>query len=105
RQRELQATSDQRRTVEKELGTRRSRAAESRKKLDELRNETSRLKARKDSLEEIFSHRSYTTEAVKRLFTAVQGGQAQELKPEGVLADFIEVDPAHEKATEEFLHD
>jgi chromosome segregation protein len=70
-----------------------------------LRNETSQLNARKHSLEEILSHRAYTTESVKRLFTAIERGQAQDLRPAGVLADFIEVDPSYEKATEEFLHD
>ncbi len=64
------------------------------------------MKARRDSLEEILSHRAYTTETVKRLFTAIERGQgATELKPYGVLADFVEVDPAYEKAAEEFLHD
>jgi chromosome segregation protein len=53
----------------------------------------------------VLSHRSYTTETVKRLFTAVARGEAQDFRPAGVLADFVEVDAAFEKATEEFLHD
>ena len=69
------------------------------------RSEFSRIKARKDSLEEILSHRAYTTEAVKRLFTATAQGQAGGLQPLGVLADFVEVEPAYEKAAEEFLHE
>ncbi len=51
------------------------------------------LKARRDSLEEVLSHRSYTTESVKRLFKAVEKGQAGDFAPIGVLADFVEVDP------------
>ncbi len=105
RQMELQSIAGQRRNVDEDLATRKTKAAESRRKLDELRNATSRLKARKDSLGEIISHRAYTTEAVKRLFTAVERGQAQDLKPAGVLADFVEVDTAYEKATEEFLRE
>lgn len=105
RQMELQSIAEQRRNVDEDLATRKTKASESRRKLDELRNTTSRLKARKDSLEEIISHRAYTTESVKRLFTAVERGQAQDLKPAGVLADFVEVDTAYEKATEEFLHE
>ncbi len=105
RQMELQSIAEQRRNVDEDLSIRKTKAAESRKKLDELRNSTSRLKARKDSLGEIISHRAYTTESVKRLFTAVERGQAQDLKPSGVLADFVEVDAAYEKATEEFLHE
>ena len=105
RQLELQATLEQRRTVEEELSTRKARAADARQKLEEVRAETSRLRARRDSLEEILSHRSYTTESVKRLFEAVAKGQTSDFKPLGVLADFVEVDPAHEKAAEEFLHE
>src|SRR5580704_15069701 len=61
---------------------------------------------RKDSLEEILSHRAYTTESVKRLFTAIEHGQIEGFKPSGVLADFVEVtDPAWEKACETFLHE
>jgi chromosome segregation protein len=42
---------------------------------------------------------------VKRLFKAVEKGQAKDFSPIGVLADFVEVDPGHEKAAEEFLHE
>ncbi len=76
-----------------------------RRDLDQLRADVSRLKARKDSLAEVISHRSYTTESVKRLFTAVERGQAADLKLLGVLADFVEVGTGFEKATEEFLHE
>ena len=105
RQMELQSTAEQRREVEEDLASRKSRAGEARRKLEELRNVASRMKARKDSLEEILSHRAYTTESVKRLFTAVERGEARELKPAGVLADFVEVDNTYEKAAEEFLHE
>ena len=105
RQMELQTTVEQRRVIDEELSTRKARAAEARRKLEELRAETSRLKARRDSLEEVLSHRSYTTESVKRLFKAVEKGQTTDFAPIGVLADFVEVDPAYEKAAEEFLHE
>lgn len=105
RQLELQSTLEQRRVVEEELSTRKARAGEARRQLEELRGETSRLKARRDSLEEVLSHRSYTTESVNRLFKAVENGQTQDFKPIGVLADFVEVDSAYERAAEEFLHD
>lgn len=105
RQMELESLVDRRKGVESTLGERKQLMQESRRQLDQFRNEVSRLKARKDSLAEILSHRAYTTESVKRLFTAVERGQAQDLKPAGVLADFVEVDPTYEKAAEEFLHD
>ena len=105
RQMELESTADRKRAVEEELGVRKTHAAQARQNLDHLRTEASRLKARKDSLEEILSHRAYTTESVKRLFTAIEQGEADNFRPAGVLADFIEVEPAYEKAAEDFLHE
>jgi chromosome segregation protein len=105
RQLELTSIADQRRGVEEELQMRRARAGETRKALDQLRADLSRLKARLDSTQDVLSHRAYTTESVKRLFKAIEKQQAGELAPLGVLADFMEVDPSWEKATEEFLHE
>ena len=104
-QMELESTADRKRRVEEDLGTRKSQAAEARKTLDHLRTDASRLKARKDSLEEILSHRAYTAESVKRLFTAIERGEAEGFRAAGVLADFVEVEPAFEKAAEDFLHE
>jgi hypothetical protein len=104
-QMELESTADKRRRVEEELAVRKTQAGEARKLLDQLRTDASRLKARKDSLEEILSHRAYTAESVKRLFTAIERGEAEEFHAAGVLADFVEVEPAYEKATEDFLHE
>ncbi len=104
-QMELESTADRKRRVEEELGTRKTQALEARKTLDHLRTEASRLKARKDSLEEILSHRAYTAESVKRLFTAIERGEAEGFRAAGVLADFVEVEPAYEKAAEDFLHE
>jgi chromosome segregation protein len=104
-QMELESTADRRRRVEEELNVRKTQAAEARKLLDQLRTDASRLKARKDSLEEILSHRAYTAESVKRLFTAMERGETEEFHAAGVLADFVEVEPVYEKATEEFLHE
>jgi chromosome segregation protein len=105
RQLELESISDLRARFEQELADSKGELAEARRALDRERSEFSRLKARRDSLEEILSHRAYTTDSVKRLFTAIERGQAQELRPLGVLADFVEVEPAYEKAAEEFLHE
>ncbi len=105
RQLELDSTSERKHRLEEDLNARKASAAEGRRVLDQLRTEASRLKARKDSLEEILSHRAYTTESVKRLFTAIERGEAEGFRTAGVLADFIDVDPAFEKATEDFLHE
>jgi chromosome segregation protein len=105
RQDELGAVTEHRRAVEQELHARRAALNETRQALDRFRAEHSRIKARRDSLGEVLSHRTYTTETVKRLFTAIEQGKAHGMKPVGVLADFLEVDPQFEKATEEFLHE
>ncbi len=105
RQMELESLTEQRKRLEEELAARKVELANARRELEEARTEFSRLKARLDSLDEILSHRAYTTESVKRLFGAIERGQANGLKPVGVLADFVEVEPAYEKAAEEFLHD
>lgn len=105
RQLELEQIAGERRTTEEELSVRRQNAIELRGRIDALRTECSRLKARKESVEDVLAHRSYTTDAVKRLFAAVEKGRAPDVKPLGVLADYVEVDPAFEKPVEEFLHD
>ena len=103
---ELESLAGRRSQLEEEIKARQARTAEARHKLEEIRNALSRQKARKDSLEEILSHRAYTTEAVKRLFLGLERGQIDGFRPNGVLADFVEVtDAAWEKACEEFLHE
>jgi chromosome segregation protein len=103
RQMQLDNIGERRKYVETELAARRQQVNDTRRQQDVLRTETSRLKARRDSLEDIINHRSYTTDSVKKLFTAIDKGAATGLKPMGVLADFIEVNSTYEKATEEFL--
>lgn len=104
RQMELESLADRRTRVSEELQERRAQIQSSRQQLDEVRSALSRHKARRDSLDEILSHRAYTTESVKRLFNA--NGEGAGFKPMGVLADFMELtDPTWEKASETFLHE
>ena len=105
RQLDLESVTGEKRQTEEALGTRRSLANQTRQQLDQLRAECSRSRAKKESLENVISHHSYTTDSVKRLFSAAERGQAQGFKPLGVLADFVEVDPTYERAAEEFLRD
>jgi len=108
RQLELESLASRRNRVEEELKVAQQRTVLARQTLNALRETLSKQKARKESLEGILSHRAYTTESVKRLFTGqALGSQAAEgFRPQGVLADFVEVtDPAWERASEEFLHE
>jgi chromosome segregation protein len=105
RQLELESVTGERRGAEEDLAARRGAAAELRREIDAAKTEVSQIQARKESLEQVLAHRTYTTECVKRLFGALEKGKAEDLKPLGVLADFVEVDPRFEKPTEEFLHE
>jgi chromosome segregation protein len=102
-QMELESLAGERKRTELDLGVHRQRAAELRGLIDGLRGDASRLRARKESLENVLAHHSYTTETVKRLLGAFERS-GNGLKPAGVLADFVEVDPRFERAAEEFLH-
>ena len=105
RQLELASVAEAKRSIEERLSARKSEAGETRKRLDTLRTESSQTSARKISLEEVLSHRTYTTDSVKRLFTAIDRGKVDGFRPAGVLADFVEVDSSYERAVEEFLHE
>jgi chromosome segregation protein len=62
---------------------RRSSAVELRREIDGLKNEVSQIRARKESLEQVLAHRTYTTESVKRLFAALEKGKAPTIEAAG----------------------
>ncbi len=105
RQSELQSVMGSRRQTDESLAGKRKQVAEIRQSIDQLRAQCSRLRAQHESLENILSHHTYTTESTKKLLAALENGRAGQFRPAGVLADFVEVDPAWERAVEEFLHD
>ena len=105
RQMELETVTGERRRTEEDLADRRKLAGELRREIDGAKTEVSQTRARKESLEQVLAHRTYTTESVKRLFASLEKGRADDLKPLGVLADYVEVDPQLEKPAEEFLHE
>jgi chromosome segregation protein len=105
RQLELQGVTSSRRQTEDGLAGKRKAASELRDRIGKLRAECSGLRARHQSIENILAHHNYTTESTRKLLAALETGRAGEFRPEGVLADFIDVDPAWERAAEEFLHE
>ncbi len=105
RQMELETVTGERRKTESDLALQRKTAADLRNEADQIRRDCSHLQARKESIENVLSHHSYTGESVKKLLAALEQGRAGDFKPHGLLADFIEVDTAYERATEEFLQD
>ena len=105
RQLELETVTGERRRTEEEISVKRAAAVNLRHEIDAAKTEVSQIKARKESLEQVLAHRSYTADSVKRLFASIEKGGAGEFKASGVLADYVEVDPQFEKPAEEFLHE
>jgi chromosome segregation protein len=85
------------------LEAKRHEEIEAKKRLDGLRAEFASTLGKKGSLEAVIAEHGYSTESVRRLFQSgsLQGGFA----PAGVLADFLEVEPQHERVVEDFLRD
>ena len=85
------------------LESKRHEENEAKVRLDGLRAEFASALGKKGSLEAVIAEHGYSTESVRRLFQSgsMQGG----LAPVGVLADFLEVEPQHERVVEDFLRD
>jgi chromosome segregation protein len=102
---EIESLEERRRRMETSVAEAQAQAQARRERTANLKEEISRLEARRQSLEEILSHRAYTTETVKNLFAAIEQGRMGDFHAKGILADFVEVDASYEKAVEEFLRD
>ncbi len=74
-------------------------------KVDELRNSLSGVRARHETLTQILNDRSYTADAVQKLFAANERGGSESFHAVGVLADYAEVEEQHEAAIEQYLRD
>ena len=58
------------------------------------------------TLEQILNDRSYTADAVQKLFASSQAkSESRDFRAVGVLADYAEVEPQYEGAVEQFLRD
>jgi chromosome segregation protein len=63
-------------------------------------------RARRSSVEQILNDRSYTADAVQKLFASSQGNnESAGFRAVGVLADYAEVGQEYENAIEQFLRD
>jgi chromosome segregation protein len=85
------------------IGQQRAAEAECKQRLDGLRGEYAAALGRKGSLEGLIAEHGYSTESVRRLFQS--GTLKNGFTPEGVLADFLEVEPRYEPVVEDFLRD
>ncbi|MGH9817081.1 MAG: hypothetical protein ACRD6I_13465, partial [Candidatus Acidiferrales bacterium] len=83
----------------------RRRKQETTERYDQLREQMAGVRARRGSLEQILNDRSYTADAVQKLFAANGEGDARGFRAVGVLADYAEVEERHEAAVEQFLRE
>jgi len=89
--------------VRQSLEFKRHEESQAKHHLDGLRAEFASALGKKGSLEAVIAEHGYSTESVRRLF---QSGSLQgRFAPVGVLADFLEVEPQHERVVEDFLRD
>ena len=72
---------------------------------DALRESVVGVRARHATLTQILNDRSYTADAVQKLFAANESGAGRDFHAVGVLADYAEVEEQHEAAIEQYLRD
>jgi len=75
------------------------------KQADALRDVLAGVRARHSTLTQILNDRSYTADAVQKLFAANERGSGHAFRAVGVLADYAEVEEKHETAVEQYLRD
>src|SRR5262249_20202600 len=110
--RELEAASMQLNALKQEaavlqakmVGLRSKREA-AMKQAETLRDSLAGVRARHATLTQILNDRSYTADAVQKLFAANERGSGQDFRAVGVLADYAEVPEEHEGAIEQYLRD
>ncbi len=107
-----EAASSQLNALNQNAATLQARIAELRQqrevtsqKADVLRDSLSGVRARHSTLTQILNDRSYTADAVQKLFAANEKGGGQNFHAVGVLADYAEVEEQHEVAIEQYLRD
>src|SRR3989440_6234463 len=75
------------------------------KEASALRDSLAGVRARHSTLTQILNDRSYTADAVQKLFAANERGGGKAFRAVGVLADYAEVEEQHEAAIEQYLRD
>ncbi|HEY4907354.1 MAG TPA: chromosome segregation protein SMC [Candidatus Acidoferrum sp.] len=75
------------------------------KQAEALRDSLSGARAKHATLTQVLNDRSYTADAVQKLFAANERGGGHDFHAVGVLADYAEVEEQHEAAIEQYLRD
>jgi chromosome segregation protein len=102
---QMLASKQQVADLHRELAALRSQREERAKNAETLRDSLAAVRARHATLTQILNDRSYTADAVQKLFAANERGIGQDFRAVGVLADYAEVPEAHETAIEQYLRD
>jgi chromosome segregation protein len=94
------------RTAQARIGDLRHQQREAAAQAGDTRDALASGRARRASVEQILNERSYTADAVQKLFASSQGGdESAGFRAVGVLADYAEVEQEYESAIEQFLRD
>jgi len=83
----------------------RSSHQETTARCDAARDALAGARARRASLKQILNDRSYTADAVQKLFASNGEASGRGFRAVGVLADYAEVEEQYESAVEQFLRD
>ncbi len=102
---ELQQLQGQGAHLQAHLAELRQKRERTSKEADFLRDSLSSIRARHSTLTRILNDRSYTGEAVQKLFAANERHGSHDFRAVGVLADYAEVQEQHEAAVEQYLRD
>jgi chromosome segregation protein len=101
----LTALKENAASLQGQLTAFRSERESTSKLADAVRDSLSDVRARHASLTNILNDRSYTADAVQKLFAANERGGGEDFRAVGVLADYAEVEEKHEAALEQFLRE
>jgi len=102
---QMSASKQQVLQLQEKLTTLRNEREERAKHAETLRDSLAGVRARHATLTQILNDRSYTADAVQKLFAANERGASHDFHAVGVLADYAEVPEAHEGAIEQYLRD
>ena len=91
--------------LQSKMSALRNEREERSKHAETLRDSLATVRARHATLTQILNDRSYTADAVQKLFAANERGTSNDFRAVGVLADYAEVPLDHEAAIEQYLRD
>ncbi|MGA2421872.1 MAG: AAA family ATPase, partial [Candidatus Acidiferrum sp.] len=102
---QLNALKEDAAKLQAELAECKNQREATNKLTDVVRDALAGVRARHASLTNILNDRSYTADAVQKLFAANERGSGEDFRAVGVLADYAEVEEKHEAALEQYLRE